>query len=374
MDFNSRLDSLKKRRQGPQLATFDGISESAFAELNKALRGEVAGVERFESIQEPDGVKYAVGAMAPVEQRYTEISIAEGERVATSLTKSLLGESVNVEHRLQGSVGLDVHIKGYSDVDMLVLIADTLTVQPPYVNPSSYVDAKDTRPTSEIISDLRSRSERILISNFPKVNVNVSGGKSIALEGGSLARKIDIVPAFWYHSHDYQTFLLEHYKGVKIFNKLDSQFITNYPFLNRKLVNDADGLCGGNLKRVVRLMKTLQADATGDVAEIIVKLNSFDVLSIAYDMRAQLYTPSYHQLALVDTLVDRLNYLIVNEEWRQNMETPDSTRKVFDSEEKLSGLVGLYSECHRLAVDLAKEINPLQTAYNREILRGKLVF
>ncbi|PBP62596.1 hypothetical protein CCL19_20365 [Pseudomonas syringae] len=374
MDFNSRLDSLKKRRQGPQLATFDGISEAAYAELNKALKGEVTGVESFESIQEPDGVKYTVGAMAPVEKRYTEISIAEGERVATSLSKSLLAESVNVEYRLQGSVGLDVHIKGYSDVDMLVLIADTLTVQSPYVNPSSYSDAKDMRPLTEIISDLRSRSERILTNNFPKVNINVNGGKSIALEGGSLARKIDIVPAFWYHSRDYQSCLLEHYKGVRIFNKLDLQFITNYPFLNKRLVNDADEQCGGNLKRVVRLMKTLQADATGDVAESIVKLNSFDVLSIAYDMRSQLYTPYYHQLTLVDTLVDRLQYLIVNKEWRQNMETPDCTRKVFNDEGKLSGLVCLHRECQRLAVDLAKEINPLQVAYDRDVLRNKLVF
>ncbi|MBD1107729.1 hypothetical protein HXV84_20385 [Pseudomonas amygdali pv. morsprunorum] len=196
MDFNSRLTSLKNRRKGPQNPTFDGTSESDYAELTKALSGQRYGLESFESIQEPDGVKYAVGAMAPVEKRYTEISIAEGERVANSLSKSLLNESVTVEYKLQGSVGLDVHIKGYSDVDMLVLIADTITVQSPSVNPFAYVDATDTRPKAEIISDLRYRSERILCNNFPKVNVNTEGGKSIALEGGSLARKIDIVPAF----------------------------------------------------------------------------------------------------------------------------------------------------------------------------------
>ncbi|MBI6814999.1 hypothetical protein YA0032_28375 [Pseudomonas amygdali] len=374
MDFNSRLTSLKNRRKGPQNPTFDGTSESDYAELTKALSGQRYGLESFESIQEPDGVKYAVGAMAPVEKRYTEISIAEGERVANSLSKSLLNESVTVEYKLQGSVGLDVHIKGYSDVDMLVLIADTITVQSPSVNPFAYVDATDTRPKAEIISDLRYRSERILCNNFPKVNVNTEGGKSIALEGGSLARKIDIVPAFWFHSLDYQTHLLEHLKGVKIFNKLDLQFITNYPFLNRKLINDADQQCGGNLKRIVRLMKNLQADATGDTAESIVKLNSFDILSIAYDMRHLLNTSSYHQLTLVDTLADRLQYLIINKGWRDNMETPDSTRKVFNDEDKLVGLASLFNECYRLAVDLAKEINPFQLVYNRDTIREKIVF
>lgn len=371
MDFHNRLDSLKKRRQGPVTSV---IAEDSSTLLRKSANSEYIGNVSFASTEEPEGIKYAVGAMAPVDSRYTQISINEGSRVANSLAKSLSLEGVNVDSRLQGSVGLDVHIKGYSDVDMLVLVGDTLLVETPIETPGSYIDAFDKRPKEEIIGDLRSRSERILPSNFPKVEVVTTGGKSISMEGGSLARKIDIVPAFWYHSLNYQKNPADHNKGVQIFNKLDKTLIANFPFLNRKLINDADSACSGNLKRVVRLIKNLQADAEGESAKSIKNLNSFDVLSLAYDMRYELVTSPYFQLGLVDILLNRLGFLLRNKSYREAIDTPDLTRKVFDAENKLEALSWLYLECNDLAESLGKEIQPWQQTYNSAVVKGKLVY
>lgn len=372
MDFQSRLGSLKKRRQGP--------SESMFAEaMDSAHRlatnqEELAKSEKFESLQESDGVKYAIGAMAAVDAKYTAISIKEGERVASSLSQALSRQNINVDTRLQGSVGLDVHIKGYSDVDMLVIVGDTLLAETPHVVPNYYQAATDNRPMVEIVGDLRSRSEVILTENFPAVNVNVAGGKSIALEGGSLARKVDIVPATWYHTIAYQTSLAEHDIGVKIYNKIESSLFENYPFLNRKLVNDADLSVSGNLKRIIRLMKNLQSDTEGAGADSIKKLNSFDVLSIAYDMRGELAIPGYRQLGLVDVLLSRLRFLLENKAYRDNMNTPDMTRKVFDNDDKVESLAWLYVECNDLASSLVRDISPYQTVYNKEVLLSKSIF
>ncbi|NNB51439.1 hypothetical protein [Pseudomonas fragi] len=372
MDFSSRLGSLKQRRKGPEyssgLETMDSLTGNASnRELFKAK-------EVFESLQESDGVKYAIGAMTAVEQKYTEISIKEGERVAASLARDLDGQEFKVDTRLQGSVGLDVHIKGYSDVDMLVLVKDTILVQTPQIVPNSYIDALDQRPMPSIVGDLRARAEIILTNNFPKVDVNVNGAKSISLEGGSLARKVDIVPAAWYHTVDFQSSRLDHHIAVKIYNKHESSLFVNYPFLNRKKINDADDMVDGNLKRIVRLMKTLQSDAVGQAKESIKNINSFDVLSIAYDMRSQLFIPSYRQLGLVEILRARLEYLLEDEAYRKNMDTPDLTRKVFDNDNKLEALAWLFIDCNDLADSLVKEINPYSSTYDKKVLLEKAVF
>jgi len=364
MDFSSRLDALKKRREGPSSTysteAFDSITGTA---SNREFRKSI-----FESVQESDGVKYAVVAMTSVDANDTAISIREGERVASSLANSLSSEGVRVDTKLQGSVGLDVHIKGYSDVDMLVLVKDTILIERPSVDPSRYSPPTDTRPMEKIVGDLRARSEIILPKNFPAVDVNVKGPKSIALEGGSLQRKIDIVPAVWYHTATYQTSRLDHDKAVKIFNKADQSFILNFPFLNRKIINDADALVGGNIKRIVRLLKTLQSDSN---AIAIRNINSFDVLSIAYEMRAKLNIPAYQQLGLVDILRERLQFLMENKAYRDSMNTPDLTRKVFDNENKVEALTLLYLDCNDLADSLVKEISPYLGRYSKEVLFNK---
>ena len=77
-----------------------------------------------------------------------------------------------------------------------------------------------TRPMVDIVKELRTKSEQISPYNsFPKANVNTSGCKSIALEGGSLARKVDIVPSCWYDSIKYQASKFEHDRGIQIYHK-----------------------------------------------------------------------------------------------------------------------------------------------------------
>jgi hypothetical protein len=372
MDFNTRLDSLKKRRQGPSEFVINEALDSVTGTASN--REFIRKSESFEELKEPEAVKYTIGAMAAVDSKYTEISIREGERVANSLSQSLLRENISIDTRLQGSVGLDVHIKGYSDVDMLVLVSKTILVERPHIQPSSYLDATDQRPMVDIVGELRVRSEDILTRNFPVANVDVSGAKAISLEGGSLARQVDIVPAAWFHTIAYQSSKEDYDLGVQILNKKDSVLIKNFPFLNRKLINDADLQVNGNLKRVVRLIKNLQADAEGVKEFVLKKLNSFDVLSIAYDMRNELAIPSYNQLGLVVILVEKLRYMVMNRSYCEELKTPDFTRKVFDHDDKYGGLSALYLECQELADSLAAELNPLKTKTNREVLLGKAVF
>ena len=89
IDFENRLKSLKERRQGSrERAIFESMD--SFAANQAILTGrDVRKREFFETLNESAGVKYAIGAMAAVDEAATKVSIREGERVADSLIKSL---------------------------------------------------------------------------------------------------------------------------------------------------------------------------------------------------------------------------------------------------------------------------------------------
>ena len=70
-----------------------------------------------ESIYDKDVVKYVMRAMKAVDEEYTKRTKAAGEAVKQHLRGSL----INVSYAYQGSVMTDTHIKGASDIDLLVL-------------------------------------------------------------------------------------------------------------------------------------------------------------------------------------------------------------------------------------------------------------
>ncbi|EOC5487891.1 hypothetical protein QMO43_20040 [Pseudomonas aeruginosa] len=372
IDFEKRLSSMKERRQGSrerailEAMTFDHALEAI------AANTEIRKSESFEQIKEPAGVKYAIGAMAAVEEKYTEVSLREGNRVADSLIKSLEGRGIYATKRLQGSVALDIHIRGYSDVDMLVIENSTILIESPRVEPNTYLPASDKRGMKEIIKDLREQSITTLNTNFPQANI-AAGGKSICLSGGSLKRKVDIVPACWYDSIKYQNSQQEKDRGIKIYNKTSDELFLNYPFTHIANVNQKDTLYSGNLKCVIRLMKNIIADMPDYKKKIATNLTSYDLAAIAYHMDNNLIAPSYMRLSLVEKLRSHLTTLVAVEGYREALLVPDGTRKIFDKEEKFTALAMLYSEVDELAKEIAREINPLEALYKPETL-NKYIF
>jgi len=198
--------------------------------------------------------------------------------------------------------------------------------------------------------------------------------KSIALNGGSLARKVDIVPAIWFDSIKYQKSWKEHDRGIKIYHKEDHEFILNYPFSHIKYVNDRDSLYSGNLKCVVRLMKNMVADMP-DYKKIVAKrLSSYDLAAIGYHMNRDLELPTYMRLGLVEKTRSHLSLLLESREYRASLYVPDGSRKIFDAEEKIDALSILAKECEDLASSIFKELKPFQFTYDPSVIVNRHVF
>ena len=374
INFDTRLKSLKERRQGSRERAIVASMESYAADQAIKNGRDVRSSERYEALNETSGVKYAVGAMAAVDATSTRLSETEGNRVADSLIKSLNANGENVEKRMQGSVPLNIHIKGYSDVDMLIIVKTPVNIESPRVDPSRYSQATDPRPLKEIVRDVRRKSEVILPRNFPAANVEISNNKSIEVSGGSLSRKVDIVPAFWYDSIAYQRSGVESDRGIKIYHKSDDDVILNYPFKHINRVNDRDDLYSGNLKCVIRLMKNMIADMPDYKKSKAKKLSSYDLSGIGYHMGQALNASEYLRLGLVEACRVYLNLLMENKEYRESILVPDDTRIIFDQGAKLDALEILSKEMEDLAFSIFKELSPLSHVYDSSVMLNKAVY
>lgn len=368
INFDNRLKSLKDRRQGTR--------ERVLLEnnLSRYDHRDFRAKEKYEQLTESTAIKYAIGAMAAVDNKSTRISIEEGERVADTLISMLRSAGISAAKEIQGSVALDIHIEGHSDVDMLILKDDIVLVQTPKLDGSECI-ASDQRPMVDIIKELRFTSEEKLTSRYHQATVDCSGNKSIALSGGSLKRKVDIVPACWLHTHEYQRSGQKYDKEVEIYHKENHELLGNKPFLHIKKVSDKDSQYSGNLKKVTRLMKNLVADMPDYKKKKAKELSSYDLTAIAYDMDTQLSCQSYMSLALVERLRGHLSLLSTSKLIRDAVIVPDESRKVFDKEEKVEALEILSNEVDDLAKAIYKSLMPFSSeSYDSAALIQKHVF
>jgi len=366
INFENRLISLKNRRQGTaervRLEKSNGLSYYDFRPT-----------ERHENLNESAAIKYVIGSMAAVSQDSTKISIDEGERVATTLKEMLKTAGISTEIRMQGSVALNIHIEGYSDVDMLILISETFTVQTPELPRTYYIDSSDKRSMVDVVKELRLHSEEMLTSRYHAAKVDISGAKSISLSEGSLKRNVDIVPSCWHNTHDYQGTGLEHFRAVKIYDKKNHKLIENKPFLHIKKVNDRDAKYGGNLKKVTRLMKNIVADMPEYKKTKAKKLSSYDITAIAYSMNESLQCSQYLPLALLENLRSYLLIISFLESERNSLLVPDGSRKIFNDEKKVEALLILHREVSDLAEAVQKAITPQTTEYDGNVLKNRQI-
>lgn len=370
--FEKRLNALKNRRQG--------IEEIATLRLRLSAESEAMAIassldpesEAYEKLREAPSIKYAIGAMAPVGQKYTETSINEGNRVANVVTSGLHGLEC-VMAKMQGSVALDIHIKGFSDVDMLIICNNPISTQEPLIKPEEYSASNDPRRVPQIINDIGNHSERVLKAKFHTATVT-RGKKSIAIEGGPLTRKVDIVPSMWYDSHSYQKTKIEFERGIQILDTSTYELFSNFPFLHIQRINSRDYLFDGNLKSLIRLIKNITCDLPEQKYKQAKRLTSYDVAAICYHMDNNLFVQHDLRLGLIEKLRKHLDHILKDDAYRSSLNVPDDTRKIFDSPEKYTALEIIKEEIADLATSIGMEINSARSTYTPSDILNKRVY
>ena len=323
--------------------------------------------EELTSISYSDILKYVRYAMKGVEPEYTQKSRLAGERVQTHLKENL----TNVLYKYQGSVMTNTHIRGTSDIDLLVVCDKFYIFDRESINEvlttdslkSNFYPTQIQKLQTEIngslysgspLSDLkknRTDSENTLSQTYDICDVRHP--KAIKITNKSLNRDVDIVIANWY---DNVTSVLNDkdfdYRGIQVYNKeLDSKGNPDYPFLSIKRINDKSSETNGRLKKMIRFLKNVKADSTLEI-----KLSSFDFNAICYDIDSSKYhNKNFYELVSVIYL--QLKSLSENISHSNNLKSVDGNEPIFlNNSEKLNSLKNLMAEIYSILTDLNKSM------------------
>lgn len=322
----NRLERLAARRTDPAVTTAKMLNEA------------------YRQIRDTEGVRYAIGAMQPIDPEYTRNTFREGERVRDQLGKRI-EESCDFE--FQGSTTNDTHIKAKSDIDLLAIINRWSWLAPGLPNESPYVG--DARTD---VRNLRLESEQAVRDAFPQADLNTSGSIAISIEGASLRRRIEVVPATWYNTVEYHTSGNKVHRGVRVFDKNSGEFSLNQPFLFNLRVDEKDTQTSGGMRKAARLMKSLKYDSA------TLDMSSYNLVSIAWNTPDHLIThPHPRELRILEGCHAYCVELRNDSLLRNSLWVPDGSRLVFDGKggATVAQLDALITELEGLIRDIFRE-------------------
>lgn len=338
IDYQNSLSRLRARRLGTDRGKVP-ILET------------LAKVERYERRSKSEATLYTLGAMEQVDPEYTRVSYEEADRITEALRGGLTASGKRADFRQQGSVPANTHIRGASDVDLLVLLGEALT----YDRTGSLAGLGWYTPWHgsmvAAVGQLRTNCEDILERRYYAATVDKSKNKSIRLSDGSLRRDIDVVPAHWDDNASYQSSQNERDRGVHILDKSVPTTSMNLPFLHIAQLEAGDMRTGGGLKMAIRLLKNIKADSSRAIG-----LSSYDMAGIMWNCDPAMLTfRQGHELSILLATDQWLEILVGNPSFAGGLSTPDGIRTVLDEQSKFTALSVLASEVAALRQAVATE-------------------
>lgn len=298
-----------------------------------------------------NATRYVIGAMQPVKHQYTEVSLKTAKRIENQLEKRL--SNYRLDFRLQGSVALDIHIKGFSDVDLLIIDKQMLMYDRDGVRQNFYTPT--LKKEDDVILMLRNTARDELRKAFPEADVDDENNKSLKITGGSLQREVDVVPAIWWDNIDYQLSQEESDRGVMILHKERRERIYNSPFVHIKRIESKCNLSNGGLRKSIRLLKTVKSDFQ-DEESMKIGLNSYDITSIMYHADINnLRHNAYYELAVLVETHRWLNYLCSYPDEAKKLDVPNGTRKIFEDDASFNELIKLTGVINNLVNEVINE-------------------
>lgn len=326
-----------------------------YIRLNESLRKELSAVSGS------DILVFIRTAMMAVPEAYTRVSLQAGTQA-----KDDLGYLPDTSFKYQGSVMTDTHIRGFSDIDLLVIsekfysrdvqgmrrILESIEASNRFRASSlQKMESESNRPvySGNSTSDLkllRHTCESRLSAAYDKCDTGKP--KCISIENNDLDRKVDVVISNWYDDIKSVINNKGDYRGIQVYNKsTDRSELPDYPFLSIARINQRGTETEDRLKKMIRFLKNLKANSNGAI-----KLSSFDINAICYDIKTSEYQfKKFYEL--VGVLYRQLDSLVKNKTHSDELTSVDDREYIFRYDSgKLENLKLLLSELRKVFVDI----------------------
>ncbi len=333
INYTSRIDNLKGRYNPDRMQLFENRAYS-----------ETLGLVA-------DAQKYVRMAMMAVDDEYTQKTKEAGETAKRHLHENLQ----DVDFRYQGSVMTDTHIRGASDIDLLVLCtkfshtdisrvrSELDKIQDHTITELSNLRSFSNRfssysgNTNEDLRQLRRDIERIMLDKYEVCDITKP--KSVKIKNQHFHRDVDVVTSCWYDSYYY---VLngenERNRAISIYNKdTNTANGPDYPFLSISRINERNAVTQGRLKRMIRFLKNVRSDS-----DKAIDLSSFEINAICYSIDTKDYSNLDYK-ELVYLLWNVMYHLLIDGTASQ-LKSVVGDEKVFTSQEKIAALKLLENE------------------------------
>jgi hypothetical protein len=321
--------------------------------------------DELSSLSYSDVATFIRMAMRGVEPAYTQASKDAGEAVKTHLRRVL----AQAEYKFQGSVMTNTHIKGYSDIDLLVI--SEKFYQPSRTDIDKWLTESYLRNSLSLnevrrlenenanfstyqgnaIEDLkllRVQSERELTAQYSICDIRKP--KCIKIKNLHYNREVDTVIANWYDdalsiAHD-----RGEERGVQIYNKdTHSRENADFPFISIKKINERGVYTNGRIKRMIRLLKNIKEES-----DLKIELSSFDINALCYDINPEIYRATSF-LGLVPIVYNQLYKIVNDQEHRDSIVSVDGREYIFRyKSDKIENLQKIMTEFGQLYSDTKK--------------------
>jgi hypothetical protein len=298
--------------------------------------------------REGESVRYAIGAMQPIDDAYTQRTIEDRTRVEKQLADGFTRAGLGITFDYQGSVTNDTHIRAHSDLDLLTVDTRFEVIEPP--NKPRYPYSGDSIAN---LREIRNNTVDILQSAFPAAEVDDAGSKAVSISGGSLRRKVDLIASAWWQTVEYVREPKKHWLGIHVLDNEKSAKLPNKPFLHNKLLDDRDTATNGGLRKLVRLLKSVKYDN-----DPVLDITSYDIAAIVYNMPEDwLMSMPGQDLRLIKNCRSYLHFLAVTPQARDSIQVPNKMRRVFASDgASEAGLRGLTTAFDTLVAEIDEEL------------------
>lgn len=320
---------------------------------------------QLSSISYADVLKYVRFAMTGVDAAYTQKSKEAGENVKKHL---ISGGIIDADFEYQGSVMTNTHIKGHSDIDLLVVSDqfygwNQLEVNSLLNNPMTFIKyntiqignlQEEIRKTPyqgddlQNLAALRNRSENILFKKYSECDTTKP--KSIKIKNKDLNREVDVVIANWFDDANSIIYNKGSNRGIQVYNKIEnSRGKVDFPFLSIERINEKSTFTQGRLKKMIRFIKNIKFSSPYCNS---INLNSFDFNAICYDIEVQKYQNlTFYEL--IPILYEQLIDLYANDTKANNLMSVDGREPIFKGKpEKKEALRYLIIETESILKDL----------------------
>ncbi|MFY0607203.1 MAG: hypothetical protein JXR10_10830 [Cyclobacteriaceae bacterium] len=312
---------------------------------DEALRESIVS-DSFEEYDYPECIKYALEAMQEVDTSYVYKTFHITKKIQEKIEGAIAAHNIKADFRYQGAVQTETNIVLNGGVELLVLS-------------KSY----GRRPW-ETVELLANEIIQALSGDPLLKSVDYSNQLEIKIETLKPRCEIKILPAVWIDNPEYLNGKREIDRGICEYNLKKKTRRKYLPFKNIARINGKDQRCNGGLKKMIRLLRTLERDAPDDIS-----LNNYQIASMLYAIpEKQLkFNPEY-SLSLIGVVSAQLGRLISDNNYRQSLISPSEKELVFGKNPTAKEEIKkLKHELDSLVADLQSELKQNEKTLYTEI-------